>query len=188
MLLVWSREDDREASRRLLAGLLEPLGWDGRLERTPLGGLKTGWRPELELSISLSRTRGASACVIGRGCVVGVDIEAIENSVDSLSIAQMQFDPVAAALVSSLEEPERTRCFFDFWTLNEAALKALGVGFARQMPLVLGQDPPRISGCEPPGQFWQAFLPPCAPGLSLAVASLADVSGSAELYQAASAP
>lgn len=163
--------------------MLRPLGWDGRLDRTPLGALRTAWRPELELSISLSRTKGASACVIGRRCIVGVDIEAIDGSVDSPSIAQMQFDPAAAALIASSGEPERTRRFFDLWTLNEAGLKALGVGFSRQMPLVLGLEPPRITGCEPPGAHWNAHLPACDPDFSIAVAGLATESAGVRLHQ-----
>jgi 4'-phosphopantetheinyl transferase len=152
--------------------MLEPLGWDQSLERTALGGVFTPWRPELGLTISLSRTRGACVCAVGRGCRVGVDIESIDESVDALGVSQMQFDARSAALVATASPTERTPLFFKLWTLNEAGLKALGVGFAKSVLLAVDLEPPKISGGAPKALSWKAYLPATVPGLSLALAVL----------------
>ncbi len=162
--------------------MLEPMGWDQSLERTALGGVFTPWRPELGLTISLSRTRGAAACAVGRGCRVGVDIEAIDESVDALGVAQMQFDARSAALVATASPPDRTRLFYQLWTLNEAGLKALGVGFGKSVLLNLDLEPPKIAGGEPQGLNWKAYLPATVPGLSLALAVLAQGESEPQLH------
>lgn len=182
MVVGWASSDLPGGSRRILSSILEPLGWDQSLERTALGGISTPWRPELGLTISLSRTRGGCACAVGRGCRVGVDIEAIDESVDALGVAQMQFDARSAALVATASPMERTPLFFKLWTLNEAGLKALGVGFASSVLLALDVEPPKISGGEPEALSWKAYLPATVEGLSLALAVLTHETSELQLH------
>ncbi len=86
-----------------------------------------------ELHFNLSHTRGLVACAVSRTCPLGVDVEGID--------AQRELGGVARRILSATEYREwksrsgaaRVRRFFEYWTLKEAYIKALGVGLEQPL-------------------------------------------------------
>lgn len=169
LAVAWRRSEDASA---LLGELLAPLGWDGVLDRDALGAPGSDWLRARGLSVSLTHTAGLAACAVARGGAVGIDAEALDAAVDMPAVAAMQFDAGAARRVSEVEGDERLDRFFRLWALKEAALKALGVGFATSVDLALTMDPALITGSEPAGRGWKAFEIGCGSGHRLAAALL----------------
>ena len=83
--------------------------------------------PDSALSVSLSHSGNYIAVAVGREAV-GVDVEKRRKSVPA--VAKRWFRPEENALLQKLEEPERTRLFFRFWTMKEDALKYAGEGLS----------------------------------------------------------
>lgn len=156
----------------MLESLLAPLGWAGRLERTALGAPTSRWLSEQGLSVSLTHTTGIAACALASHSV-GVDVEALDGSVDTVAVAEMQFDAQAARSVALSSGEERLDRFFRLWTLKETALKALGTGFATPADLSFTLDPPAIRGSEPSGLVWRAYEIDCGTAHRLSAAMLA---------------
>jgi 4'-phosphopantetheinyl transferase len=97
-------------------------------------------RPEISaprdvppLKFNLSHTRGGVACLVGLDRDVGVDVEETSGVGDIISIASRYFAPAEAADLLARPEAERRARFFDYWTLKESYIKALGIGL--QLPL-----------------------------------------------------
>ncbi len=93
-------------------------------------------KPELDLDhehgihFNLSHTRGMAVCAICRGHPVGVDVEAIDRSVDVEWLAERHFAPQEYQLILEAPLQQRVEIFFRLWTLKEAMLKAVGTGLA----------------------------------------------------------
>jgi 4'-phosphopantetheinyl transferase len=93
-------------------------------------------KPELDLAFehdihfNLSHTRGMAVCAISRGHAIGVDVEAIDRSVDVEMLAQQYFAASEHELVVEAPPEQRMEIFFRLWTLKEAMLKAVGTGLA----------------------------------------------------------
>lgn len=87
-------------------------------------------------AVSLSHTRGLVACAIAAYGVVGVDVEAIDATVDGAAIARRHFAAEEAAALDACAAEERSSRFFEFWTLKEAILKACGVGLGLPLDAV----------------------------------------------------
>ena len=92
-------------------------------------------RPELEpsaayprLRFNLSKTSGMVACCVARNHEVGLDIEDLRRSVDVTPLATRFFAPAETRDLLALPEHARRRRFFEYWTLKEAYVKALGAG------------------------------------------------------------
>jgi len=162
--VVWTRDGDPAA---LPGRLLAKLGWDGALTRTDLGAPESDWLTARGLSVSLTRTDGLAACAVARGGMVGVDAEAVDPAVDTDAVAAMHFG--ADAATGATEEEKRDR-FFRLWALQEAALKALGVGFSTPVDLAVTLDPATVTGGEPAGLVWKTFEIGCGPAHRLAAA------------------
>lgn len=105
-------------------------------------------KPELDLDFehgvhfNLSHTRGMAVCAICCGHSVGVDVEAVDRSVDVELLAKRYFAAREHRLIAEAPPHRRAEIFFRLWTLKEAMLKALGTGLA--MPLrkfVFSLDP-----------------------------------------------
>lgn len=162
--VAWARSGD---AAPLLGRLLAKTGWDGVLTRTDLGAPEAPWLKARGLSVSLTHTEGLVACAVARGGAVGVDAEAVDPAVDTDAVAALHFgaDPATGAT-----DEDRLDRFFRLWALQEAALKALGVGFATPIDLTLTLDPTTITGGEPAGLVWKAFEIPCGPAHRLAAA------------------
>jgi 4'-phosphopantetheinyl transferase len=80
------------------------------------------------LSFNLSRARDLVACAIARGAQVGVDVAAIDSGDEPMLVAERFFQPAEIADLRSLPLHLQRGRFFDFWTLKEAYVKALGRG------------------------------------------------------------
>lgn len=85
---------------------------------------------DARLAFSLSHTDGMVACAVTMGTDVGVDVECVDRDVDAADIAARFFAPSEAAHLQQLDGDPRRDRFFDFWTLKEALVKALGLGLA----------------------------------------------------------
>jgi phosphopantetheinyl transferase len=168
--VAWSRTDNTAA---MLRKLLTPLGWDGELDHGPLGRPGGPWFRKRDWTVSLTHTDGLAACAISVKGVVGVDAEALDAAVEMPAVAAMQFDAAAAKRIAEAEGAVRLDRFFRTWALKEAAVKALGVGFAIPVELAITLDPARISGAEPVGRQWTAFEIDCGPDHRMAAALLA---------------
>jgi 4'-phosphopantetheinyl transferase len=90
-------------------------------------------RPELTLPaiptlrFSLSNTRGLVVGLVACAREVGVDVEEM-TPIDVFEIADRFFAPAESEELRALAEDERSRRFFELWTLKEAYLKARGLG------------------------------------------------------------
>lgn len=169
LAVAWSR---RRTAADLLAALAGPLGWNGELEHDGFGKPDAQWFRDRGWAISVSHTEGLAACALSTQGAVGVDVEAIDPSVKAHDVAATRFPPLAANRVATAERDEVLDLFFRYWTLNEAALKALGIGFASPVDLQFTLDPPAIAGEAPKGRSWSAFEIDCGPDHRMAAALL----------------
>ena len=85
--------------------------------------------PASTLSFSLSHTRSLVACAVVRGRPVGVDVEDASRPAP-LEIAERYFGPGERRDISATDPDQRTRRFFEYWTLKEAYVKACGLGLS----------------------------------------------------------
>lgn len=178
---AWSAS---EPARAVLARLLEPLGWDGTLDRGPLGAPTSPWLRARGLSLSLAHADGFGAACVARGGPCGVDIERIDPAVDVLGVAETVLPGSASRLVATAADPCET--FFRLWTLSEAALKTLGVGFSSPVEgLEVSLDPVAVFGGAPRGAYWAAHEQAADPGHRLAATML--TAGKAEIRMIAGA-
>ena len=112
----------------------EPRSW--RFEKTPNGKPFLTGAGDFHASFSLSHTRGMVACAVTAGADVGVDVESVDREVDTAAIASRFFAPQETAHLMTLAPDARRNRFFDFWTLKEALVKALGEGMAVSLNLL----------------------------------------------------
>ena len=129
------------------------------------------------LTFNLSNTTGLVACAVARDREVGVDVEWLDRRGQALDIADRFFSaPELAELRARPPERQLDR-FFDYWTLKEAYIKALGKGLTLPLEafaLVLDAGQPIRLRVFPPIQddpeSWQFHLCSPAPRHRLAVA------------------
>lgn len=177
--LAWRRTDAPDAARALLGELLAPLGWDSVLGASPLGAPISSWLEARGLSVSLSQTAGIAACAVMAGGSVGVDVEAVDAGVNAMAVARDRLNAGAVARLAS--STDRLGDFFRLWTLNEAALKALGVGFATPAGIAVSLDPPSVRGETPAGFAWHVFEIAVGPAHRMAVVALTPANVEPEL-------
>lgn len=82
-----------------------------------------------DIHFNLSHSHGAAVCALCRGAAIGVDVEDAQRQTN-LSIASRFFSLPEAHLVSKSSGTEKTKMFFDIWTLKEAYIKAVGKGLS----------------------------------------------------------
>jgi 4'-phosphopantetheinyl transferase len=94
-------------------------------------------RPELlspacepRLRFNLSHTRGMVACALAIETDVGVDVERLDRRVNIDSLSAAAFSAAERAGLEELEGEAQRHRFFELWTLKEAYIKAVGMGFA----------------------------------------------------------
>ena len=108
-----------------------PAAW--RFEKTAAGKPLLRGGGAAAASFSLSHTNGMVACALTGAAAVGVDIECVDRDVDVDTLAARFFAPAEAAQLRRLDAAARRDRFFDFWTLKEALVKALGAGLAMSL-------------------------------------------------------
>jgi 4'-phosphopantetheinyl transferase len=79
------------------------------------------------LATSLSHTRGFAVCAVSGAGQVGVDVEDARRRAP-LRISESFFAPAEREALNALAEADRAGRFFEYWTLKEALLKAIGLG------------------------------------------------------------
>lgn len=129
--------------------VVEPSAWV--YERSENG------RPELAgtnggLRFNLSHTEGMVALLVHGEDDAGVDVESPWRSTNIESVSKRVFTTEERSAMLALPEAERTRRFYQLWTLKESFIKAKGKGFA--MPLskfgfTLGDDGAIGFDCDP---------------------------------------
>ena len=83
------------------------------------------------LHFNLANTAGCVACGVSVVHeLIGVDVERIDRRVDFMAVARRCFSASEADAVQAQPASEQPRRFFEYWTLKESYVKALGVGLA----------------------------------------------------------
>ena len=85
------------------------------------------------LSFSLAHTLGLVACIVAEHADVGIDVERVTRPTDWRAIALRYFAPEEVAQIDAETDENRPGCFFDFWTLKEAFVKATGAGLSQPL-------------------------------------------------------
>lgn len=80
------------------------------------------------MAFSLSHCRDVVACVVAPAGRVGIDVEPVRPSLDSVGFAQRFFSPAEAAWIAAMPPFNRGSGVCAVWTLKEALSKALGYG------------------------------------------------------------
>lgn len=127
------------------------------------------------LSFNLSHTKGHVAVAVALDRDVGVDVERIAPARADKDVARHLFAPTEYDAFLHTPEAERAEAFFDFWTIKESYIKAVGLGVA--LPLkdfAFTREPLRISFAPalddvPSRWIFHRFRP--APDIAMALAA-----------------
>jgi len=87
--------------------------------------------PEIKcpaLKFNLSHTDGMSVCVVSLDNDCGIDVENVQRKSRTFAVADRMFAAAEVATMRSGNDSEVQRKFFEFWTLREAYVKAIGTG------------------------------------------------------------
>ena len=94
-------------------------------------------RPEIatlgappNLRFNLSNARSLVACIVSKDCAVGIDVEEVNRSGETLSIADHFFSATELEGLRALPKAMQQQRFFDLWTLKESYIKARGRGLS----------------------------------------------------------
>jgi 4'-phosphopantetheinyl transferase len=102
-----------------------------------------GDRP-LDLHFNISHTDGLVAVAVSRHCELGIDVEAVDRSVD-LAVADRYFFGAEADWLAVQPRDRQLESFLRLWTLKEAYIKATGRGLSQPLDeFWFDVDPPRI--------------------------------------------
>ena len=87
--------------------------------------------PHPDIDFNLAHTRGLVAAAIVSRAHIGVDVEKIDSTKADFKVAENYFAAPEIEILRAASASERAICFFRFWTLKEAYLKAIGTGLER---------------------------------------------------------
>jgi 4'-phosphopantetheinyl transferase len=105
-----------------------PSQWrfvEGVNGRPEIAGEDAAW-----LRFNLSRTTGLVVVALARCSDIGVDVEDVCRAKAPLEIADEYFAPSEVQALRALPDVQQDSAFFDYWTLKEAYIKALGLGLS----------------------------------------------------------
>jgi 4'-phosphopantetheinyl transferase len=120
----------------------------------------SGAEESLGLAVSLSHTKGFAVCAVADRGQVGVDVEHARRK-PPLRISETCFAPAERRALDGLPESDRPGRFFEYWTLKEALLKAIGLGLTYpldRLSFELGAEGPRIHLPEDLGEASEDWL------------------------------
>ncbi len=80
------------------------------------------------LRFSLSHTDSLYALLVARDIDCGVDVETTTRTTDLLGVGKRSFAPSEFAIFEQLDGEDQRRRFFEYWTLKESYIKAIGTG------------------------------------------------------------
>jgi 4'-phosphopantetheinyl transferase len=93
-------------------------------------------RARSRISFSIAHTEGLVACAVARGVDLGVDVESVGRVAGGRDLASRYFSEREVAALDVCPESEHDVRFIELWTLKEAYLKAIGVGFSHPLNTV----------------------------------------------------
>jgi 4'-phosphopantetheinyl transferase len=108
-----------------------------------------GARPPLRFN--LSHTRGLVACIVASDFDVGVDVEDRRRQTAGSDIARRFFSPREVADFDALSVEQQQTAFYEYWTLKEAYIKAVGIGISLglgRFSFALDHDGPPVGDPE----------------------------------------
>jgi 4'-phosphopantetheinyl transferase len=82
------------------------------------------------LRFNLSHSRGLVACAITLARDIGIDVECTHRREGISGIANRFFALQEVFELQARPETQRAACFFEYWTLKEAYIKARGMGLS----------------------------------------------------------
>jgi 4'-phosphopantetheinyl transferase len=82
------------------------------------------------LRFNLAHSHDTALIAVAHNREVGVDLERIRDTVDSLQLAERFFSPNEFERLRHLRGDQANRLFFTLWTCKEAYLKAIGTGLS----------------------------------------------------------
>ena len=82
------------------------------------------------IEFNMSHSRNMVCYVIAFNNKIGVDIEFYDNSIDIMEISEVVFTKKEIKLIKSLNNKEKYKIFYTFWTKKEALVKAIGKGLS----------------------------------------------------------
>ncbi|MDH4307401.1 MAG: 4'-phosphopantetheinyl transferase superfamily protein [Acidimicrobiia bacterium] len=145
-------ETGRSELRRILGAL---LGIDPATVPISTGPWGKPFVPGAGIEFSYSRSGSVGVVATARNARIGVDIEAIDNTVDVARVARRVLAP--DELDDFEASSDRRRTLLRFWTLKEALAKGCGTGFSVEpQDIRVTLDPRAIStpdGSRPDG-WW----------------------------------
>lgn len=89
--------------------------------------------PALQLDFNLSHSGDWLALVVSGGMAVGVDLEYCDARRDVLKLASRFFCAAELADLQACDTAGRSSRFYDYWTLKEAHIKAVGGSLGREL-------------------------------------------------------
>lgn len=108
----------------------------------PGGKPRLAWPADRTIDLNLSHARPLVAGVVGRGALVGIDCEGLDQRLADPPLAMLAEEE--RAWLSSQTMLPAALAFLHVWTLKEALLKAMGSGLSALAELVLLPLPPRL--------------------------------------------
>ena len=94
-------------------------------------------RPEIsgpasapKLRFNLTHTESLIACIVAPELDVGIDVEDCRRDILGPAVARRYFSAREVAAFERLTKDEQAVAFFEYWTLKEAYLKAVGRGIS----------------------------------------------------------
>jgi 4'-phosphopantetheinyl transferase len=85
---------------------------------------------DTSLSFNISHTSNFVVLAVVADGTIGVDVEAVTDHVSPLDVAGTFFSRHEYVELKAMPAQHRLRRFYEFWTLKEAYLKALGAGLS----------------------------------------------------------
>jgi len=128
--------------RRVLSNYarLAPEGWDFRVSdsgRPEIANAGFTW-----LHFNLSHTAGLVASAVSLNPEIGIDVEYTGTVREIMEVARVAFTQTEIESLQAIEASERSRRFFELWTLKEAYAKATGQGAKLDFRLISFQSGP----------------------------------------------
>jgi phosphopantetheine--protein transferase-like protein len=89
--------------------------------------------PAHPIAFNLTDSRDWTALAVSGGADIGADLEYCDRGREVLKLARRCFSPAEVDQLLACDGPQRVDCFYDHWTLKEAAIKATGGSLAREL-------------------------------------------------------
>jgi 4'-phosphopantetheinyl transferase len=86
-----------------------------------------------EIAFNLTHTTGLISAVFALDSSVGIDAEHHGRRIDALGIGEQFFSADEYSALSTLGDSDRRQRFFEYWTLKEAYVKAIGLGMSMDL-------------------------------------------------------